>query len=57
MIVIPMAGLSSRFFKASYDIPKYMLTAHDESLFDHSVKSFSQYFRFNSIGLNYDVLC
>ncbi|EII5689729.1 capsular biosynthesis protein, partial [Vibrio parahaemolyticus] len=25
MIVIPMAGMSSRFFKAGYDKPKYML--------------------------------
>ncbi|EID7846057.1 capsular biosynthesis protein, partial [Vibrio parahaemolyticus] len=24
MIVIPMAGMSSRFFKAGYDKPKYM---------------------------------
>ena len=44
MIVIPMAGLSSRFFKAGYEIPKYMLEAHGESLFDHSVKSFQAYF-------------
>lgn len=45
MIVIPMAGLSSRFFKAGYKSPKYMLKAHGESLFDHSVKSFSAYFK------------
>jgi hypothetical protein len=44
MIVIPMAGLSSRFFKAGYKLPKYMLEAHAESLFDHSVKSFKKYF-------------
>jgi hypothetical protein len=44
MIVIPMAGLSSRFFKAGYELPKYMLEAHAESLFDHSVKSFQKYF-------------
>jgi hypothetical protein len=44
MIVIPMAGLSSRFFKAGYEQPKYMLEAHAESLFDHSVKSFQKYF-------------
>ena len=44
MIVIPMAGLSSRFFKAGYELPKYMLQAHGESLFDHSVKSFQAYF-------------
>lgn len=39
-----MAGLSSRFFKAGYEIPKYMLEAHGESLFDHSIKSFQKYF-------------
>ncbi|MFO6423879.1 glycosyltransferase family 2 protein [Motilimonas sp. KMU-193] len=44
MIVIPMAGLSSRFFKAGYEQPKYMLMAHDETLFAHAVKSFEAYF-------------
>lgn len=44
MIVIPMAGLSSRFFKAGYTKPKYMLEAHGKSLFDHSVESFQRYF-------------
>jgi dTDP-glucose pyrophosphorylase len=45
MIVIPMAGLSSRFFKAGYTKPKYMLEAHGESLFAHAIKSFSEYFK------------
>lgn len=44
MIIIPMAGLSSRFFKAGYTKPKYMLEAHGKSLFDHSVESFKHYF-------------
>jgi len=44
MIVIPMAGLSSRFFKAGYTKPKYMLEAGGESLFAHAVKSFCAYF-------------
>lgn len=44
MIVIPMAGMSSRFFRAGYTKPKYMLEAHGETLFDHSVKSFQSYF-------------
>lgn len=44
MIVIPMAGLSSRFFKAGYNKPKYMLEAHGQTLFDHAVKSFESYF-------------
>lgn len=44
MIVIPMAGLSSRFFKAGYTQPKYMLPGHGKPLFDHAVESFSHYF-------------
>lgn len=44
MIIIPMAGLSSRFFKAGYDKPKYMLEAHGRTLFEHSVLSFERYF-------------
>ncbi|MDW6002199.1 glycosyltransferase family 2 protein [Vibrio mangrovi] len=44
MIVIPMAGLSSRFFNAGYEKPKYMLEAHGSSLFEHSVNSFKRYF-------------
>lgn len=44
MIVIPMAGMSSRFFKAYYTQPKYMLEAHGQTLFEHSVNSFAAYF-------------
>ncbi|CAN8138939.1 Capsular biosynthesis protein [uncultured Thiomicrorhabdus sp.] len=44
MIVIPMAGLSSRFKKAGYVLPKYMLEAHGKTLFAHSVESFKDYF-------------
>ncbi|ARR49855.1 capsular biosynthesis protein [Photobacterium damselae subsp. damselae] len=44
MIVIPMAGLSSRFFKAGFKEPKYMLEAHGITLFDHAIKSFNKYF-------------
>jgi hypothetical protein len=44
MIVIPMAGLSSRFFNAGYVLPKYMLDAHGQTLFAHAVNSFSLYF-------------
>lgn len=44
MIIIPMAGMSSRFFKAGYSKPKYMLEAHGKTLFEHSVESFKQYF-------------
>jgi len=48
MIVIPMAGLSSRFFKAGYPQPKYMLEAHGKTLFEHSVESFKEYFKIQS---------
>lgn len=44
MIVIPMAGLSSRFKNAGYTKPKYMLEAHGKTLFNHSVSSFQKYF-------------
>ena len=44
MIVIPMAGLSSRFFDAGFDKPKYALEAHGRTLFFHSVGSFGHYF-------------
>ena len=44
MIVIPMAGLSSRFKKAGYDLPKYMLRAHGKTLFNYSVSSFEKCF-------------
>lgn len=44
MFVIPMAGLSSRFFKAGYTEPKYMLKARGETLFAHAVNSFAEYF-------------
>lgn len=44
MIVIPMAGMSSRFFKAGYTLPKYQLEAHGKTLFEHAVGSFEHYF-------------
>lgn len=44
MIVIPMAGLSSRFRKAGFDKPKYMLEAKGMTLFEHALLSFNEYF-------------
>ncbi len=44
MIVIPMAGLSTRFYEAGYSIPKFELKAKGKTLFHHSVKSFETYF-------------
>jgi hypothetical protein len=44
MICLPMAGLSSRFFKAGYDVPKYMLDLHGQTVFAHALRSFEAYF-------------
>ncbi|KAJ9432541.1 hypothetical protein SAMN05518863_104443 [Candidatus Pantoea symbiotica] len=40
MIVFPMVGMSSRFFKDGYLKPKYMLEAHSKNVFHWVVKSF-----------------
>ncbi len=45
MIVIPMAGYSSRFFKAGYTVPKYMLDLGCESVFEWSLSSFKDYYK------------
>ena len=39
-----MAGLSSRFAKAGYKVPKYMLDIDGNSVFYHAVSSFKRYF-------------
>lgn len=44
MIVIPMAGLSSRFFKSGYTLPKYQLDLHGQTVFAWAVSSFRDYF-------------
>ncbi|AXY56107.1 capsular biosynthesis protein [Acinetobacter chinensis] len=44
MIVIPMAGLSSRFFKEGYTMPKYMLDLNGITVFEWSVSSFKEYY-------------
>ena len=44
MIVIPMAGLSSRFFKAGFDVPKYQLMLHEKTVFARALLSFQAYF-------------
>ena len=44
MIVLPMAGLSSRFAAAGYDRPKYTLPLGGRPVFDHAVGSFARYF-------------
>ncbi|HEB9335299.1 TPA: glycosyltransferase family 2 protein [Campylobacter coli] len=45
IIIFPMAGLSSRFVKAGYDKPKYMLDLQGNSVFFHAVNSFKKYFK------------
>lgn len=40
MIVFPMAGLSSRFLKAGYDTPKFMLPLWGHFVFDYAAASF-----------------
>lgn len=44
MIVIPMVGASSRFFKAGYDKPKYQLPLWGETVFYWVMRSFYKYF-------------
>lgn len=40
-----MAGLSSRFTRLGFNLPKYMLRMHDNTVFEYAVSSFSKYFR------------
>lgn len=44
MIVIPMVGLSSRFFNSGYTKPKFQLDLFGETVFDFVIRSFSRYF-------------
>jgi hypothetical protein len=44
MIVIPMAGLSTRFTAAGHDRPKFMLPLGRTTVFGHAVGSFGAYF-------------
>ena len=45
MILFPMAGLSQRFAKAGYTLPKYMLDIGGRSVFAHVVGGFDTYFK------------
>lgn len=42
-VIITMGGNSSRFKKAGYNIPKYMISAKDKTLFEWSISSLRQY--------------
>ena len=44
MIIIPMAGKSSRFYKAGYTLPKFMLPLKDKTIFEVALSSFKKYF-------------
>ncbi|MDL0088634.1 glycosyltransferase family 2 protein [Campylobacter gastrosuis] len=44
IIIFPMAGLSSRFAKAGYKLPKYMLDIKGGSVFYNAVNGFKRYF-------------
>ncbi|XAK34613.1 glycosyltransferase family 2 protein [Campylobacter coli] len=45
IIIFPMAGLSSRFLNAGYELPKYMLKIRYESVFYNAVLGFKHYFK------------
>ncbi len=44
MIIIPMAGKSSRFFDAGYTLPKYKLPLSGKTVFTEAICSFKKYF-------------
>ena len=52
-IIFPMAGLSTRFIKAGYTKPKYMLNVDDKSVFHHAVNSFKNYFKEDKVVFIY----
>lgn len=57
-IIIPMAGLSSRFTKSGYTLPKYMLYIDNKSLFRLAVESFEKYFKLSKFTfICRDVYC
>lgn len=44
MIVIPMAGKSSRFYKQGYKVPKFKLPLNKTTVFEEAISSFKNYF-------------
>jgi len=42
--IFPMGGLSSRFTKAGFSVPKFQLDVHGATVFEHSVIGFHRYF-------------
>jgi dTDP-glucose pyrophosphorylase len=45
MFVIPMVGLSSRFYRQGYLAPKYQLPLNDQTVFYYVINSFKKYFK------------
>ena len=41
--IITMAGLGSRFRKAGYNVPKFMITAKEKTLFEWSMESLNDF--------------
>jgi UTP-glucose-1-phosphate uridylyltransferase len=39
-VVIPMSGMSSRFFAAGYTTPKFLIEVDDKSIIEHIVDLF-----------------
>lgn len=44
-VVVTMAGAGSRFRKAGYDVPKFMIEVRGKSLFEWSMDSLGDYFK------------
>lgn len=44
MIVIPMAGKSSRFYNEGYTVPKFKLPLNKKTVFEEAISSFKKYF-------------
>ena len=53
-LIFPMAGLSERFTRAGFTVPKYMLQAHGRSLFRHAVEGFLGHFAGHAEGPEVD---
>lgn len=56
-IIFPMAGLSSRFMRAGYNLPKYMLNLEEKSVFSWVLEGFRAYFEKCDFLLIYRDIC
>ncbi|MCR2065615.1 glycosyltransferase family 2 protein [Campylobacter helveticus] len=53
--IFPMAGLSSRFSKMGYKVPKYMLNLNEKSVFSWVLEGFRAYFECNFLFIYRDI--